>query len=71
MIFAFFKPYNNRVANIIEAMVLIDLLLLTTLFLNVSTQVQSVVRPLSRLLLLLPFISVTIYIVLKIISLIW
>ena len=71
MIFAFFKPYKNYIANLVEALVLIDLVLLTTLFLNDSTQVQSIVRPLSQLLLLLPFISVAIYIALKSFSLIW
>ena len=69
--FAFFKPYQNRLANFIEAIVLIDLLLLTSLFLNTNTQVQASVRPLSQLLLLLPFISVTIYIVAKTASIIW
>lgn len=71
IIFAFFKPYQTRVANIIEALVLIDLLLLTSLFLNTSEKAQAAVRPLSQLLLLLPFISVTIYITVKIITLIW
>ena len=70
-IFAVFKPYQTRVANLIEALVLIDLLLLTSLFLNTSEQAQAAVRPLSQLLLLLPFISVTIYIIMRIIGLIW
>ena len=70
-IFAIFKPYQTRIANIIEALVLVNLLLLTSLFLNTSEQAQAAVRPLSQLLLLLPFISVTIYIVMRIISLIW
>lgn len=71
VVFAIFKPYQNRVANIVEAIVLIDLLLLITLFLNTDAGVQAAVRPLTQLLLLLPFISVTIYIVLKITVLIW
>lgn len=71
VIFAIFKPYQTRVANLMEALVLIDLLLLTSLFLNTSEKAQVAVRPLSQLLLLLPFISVTIYIAVRLISLIW
>ena len=71
IIVAFFTPYASRAANIVEALVLGDLLLLTGLFLNVSDRAKAVIHPLSQLLLLLPYISATLYIIFKLASLIW
>ena len=65
------KPYKSSVANVVEAMVLTDLLLLTALFLNTDRQEKAAIEPLSQLLLLLPFIAAGLYATLKIISMIW
>ena len=65
------KPYKNSVANVMEAIVLTDLLLLTALFLNTGNQEKAAIHPLSQLLLLLPFIVATVYITLKAINRIW
>ena len=65
------KPYKSSVANVAEAIVLTDLLLLTALFLNTGNQEKAAIHPLSQLLLLLPFIVASVYIALKAINRIW
>lgn len=69
--FACSKPYNSMKANIIEAFVLLDLLLLTALFLNTNRQNQNSVKPFATALLLLPFIGIGFYILVKLFSYAW
>ena len=70
-VFACSKPYNGKWSNIIEALVLSDLLALTVLFLDTDPQSRAAIYPLALLLLLLPFLSMALYIVVAIVVSIW
>ena len=58
-------------ANLIETLVLLDLLVLTALSLDTSRENQSAVRPYSYILLLLPFVSLVLYIAAMLFSYAW
>lgn len=70
-VFACSKPYDGKWSNIIEALVLSDLLALTVLFLDTDPQSRAAVHPLAVLLLLLPFLSIALYIVVAIVISVW
>lgn len=61
-VFACAQPYNSTKANFIEGFVLLDLLILTSLFLDTAEQKQRAVRAIGYILLLAPFISMVLYI---------
>ena len=70
-VFAISQPYTAWKANLSEILVLLDLLLVTALFLYKSRSMQAMERPLARTFLLLPFIVTFIYLGYKIIVYIW
>ena len=70
-VFACSKPYDGKWSNVIEALVLSDLLALTILFLDTDPQSRAAVHPLALLLLLLPFLSIALYVIVVIIVSIW
>ena len=70
-VFACSKPYDGKWSNRIEALVLFDLLALTVLFLDTEIQKKASVHALALLLLLLPFLSIALYIIIAIVILIW
>ena len=70
-IFACAQPYKEQRTNIIETLVLLDLLILTALFLKTDSRSREAVDDLGALLLLLPFFIAIGYIALKIMSTIW
>ncbi len=70
-VFACSQPYNAMRANLIEAMILLDLLLLTSLSLDADRWSQSAVRPYSYILLLVPFVALVLYIGAKLFSYAW
>lgn len=73
VIFARSKPYTSTRSNVIEGLVLLDLILITALFLNrhESTQIGRELRLVAVILLLLPFITVFLYIATKLWIIIW
>ena len=71
MVFACSKPYDGKWSNLIEAVVLFDLLTLTALFLDTDTKHRQAVHPLALILLLLPFISIALYIIIGTVISIW
>jgi len=71
MVFVLAHPYDEERSNLIEGLILLDLLVLTGLFLNTGDQARSDTSRLAILLLLLPFIYAGLYIILSFISIIW
>ena len=70
-IFACAKPYENTKVNFIEMLVLLDLLVLTALFLDTDIRHLNAVLPYAKVLLLLPFISLVLYIGAILMALVW
>lgn len=58
-------------ANIIEVFILLDLLLLTALFLDSNSQNLDAVRTIASILLLIPFIFIVLYIGAMLFSYVW
>lgn len=69
--FACAQPYKSAISNFIEALVMLDLLVLTSLLLDTSTRKEQENAPILQLLLLLPFIFIALYIAAKIIHYAW
>ena len=70
-IFACAKPYKLRRTNAIEAFVLLDLLLVIALFLNLDERSGKSTKALALTLLLLPFLIVLFYIIVKVAKYFW
>ena len=70
-VFACSQPYNEKRANIIESLILLDLLILTSLFLNTADQSLNDVSNLAAVLLIIPFLFGFLYILVKVISILW
>ncbi len=70
-IFACTRPYTSELANAIEALMLLDLLLVSAIFLNGSNSVLAKVRPLGLVLLLVPFIVTLSFLAFRIVAYIW
>lgn len=70
-VFACAQPYNSKLANLIETLVLLDLLVLTSLSLDNGRQNQSTVRPYSYIFLLIPFISLVLYVLARLYYYAW
>lgn len=68
---AFAQPYTSKVANINEALLLLDLLLISALYLNTNSLVLERVRPIALTLLLIPFVVGITYLVCKVATHIW
>lgn len=66
---AFAQPYTSKIANISEALLLLDLLLISALYLNLNDVVR--VQRLATVLLVLPFIVTLIYLSSKVAAYIW
>lgn len=67
--FAFTQPYTSKVANICEALLLLDLLLISALYLNLNDAER--VQRLATALLLIPFIVTFFYLSSKAAVYIW
>ena len=65
------QPYKTKRTNIIEVVVLLDLLLLTGVFLNLEERSTIATQGFSLILLLLPFLAILFYIAAKIIAYWW
>ena len=65
------QPYQAKRTNIIEAVVLMDLLLITGIFLNMEERSTMATQGFGIILLFLPFLAILFYIVAKIISYWW
>lgn len=61
-VFACSKPYNSMKANFIEGFVLLDLLILISLFLDTAEQKRGANRTFGYILLLVPFVFMVLYI---------
>ena len=70
-VFVCSKPYDGKWSNRIEALVLFDLLALTSLFLDTDTKHREGVRPLALILLLSPFLSIVLYIIAALVIVTW
>jgi len=71
VVFAFASPYTSRKAYFVEAALLLDLVLVSSVFLNASADNQKTLAPLTSILLLLPLAVVTIYFICKIALFMW
>lgn len=69
--FSFSQPYTSKTANISEALVLLDLLLISALYLNTDALALEKVQPLATALLLIPFIVAFTYLFCKVTAYIW
>ena len=71
VVFAFSSPYTSRKAYFIEAALLLDLILVASVFLNANADNQETFAPFTSTLLLLPLIAAMIYFVYKLAFLMW
>lgn len=71
LVFAFAQPYKSKLANISEALTLLDLLLISALYLNTDVLAVEEVQPFATTLLLIPFIVAVPYLFCKITIYIW
>ena len=70
-VFAFAQPYKSKIANILEALTLLDLLLISAIYLNTDVLVVEELQPLATTLLLAPFIVALPYLICKITAFVW
>ena len=71
LVFALFQPYRSKRANIIEVVVLLDLIILTTLFLNDQDESNTSHQQFGMFLLLLPFLITVLFIAAKLLERLW
>ena len=69
-VLCFSKPYTDRLTNIIEAVILFDLLVISFIFLN-TKEAATIDHNVFSVLLLLPFTYAFINITIKVVLMIW
>lgn len=71
VVFAFASPYTCRKAYYMEALLLLDLVLVSGIFLNSDSKVQQRMLWLTSLLLILPYFVAILYFICKFIAFLW